>query len=55
MAKKPEPAQAASAVATVFRPVQMYVSAYADIVKAQQRTWAALIGAVLGTGDSNRN
>ena len=33
----------------------MELIAASRIVKAQQRTWAALIGAVFGTGDSNRN
>jgi hypothetical protein len=29
----------------MFRPVQVFASAYIDIIKAQQQTWAALIGA----------
>ena len=49
---KPVGAQAASGVeaglATVFRPAQVFASAYADIIKAQQQTWAAMIGAARG-------
>ena len=39
-------------VGTMFRPVQAFASAYADIIKAQQQTWAALIGAASGHRDS---
>jgi hypothetical protein len=53
------PAQAASGIefglAIVFRPVQPFASAYADIIKVQQQTWAALIGASRGTREANRN
>jgi hypothetical protein len=55
---KPAAAQAASGVeagiATVFRPAQVFASAYADIIKAQQ-TWAALIGAARDSRESSRN
>jgi hypothetical protein len=56
---KPAAAQAASGVeagiATVFRPAQVFASAYADIIKAQQQTWAALIGAPRDSRESSRN
>ena len=44
-----------SSVGTMFRPVQAFASAYADIIKAQQQTWAALIGAPRDSRESSRN
>ena len=55
-----KPAAASSAsdfeagIGTMFRPVQVLASAYANAIKAQQQAWAALIGAARSTRESSR-
>jgi hypothetical protein len=44
-----------SSVGMMFRPVQVFASAYADAIKAQQQAWATLIGAARGTRESRRS
>jgi hypothetical protein len=40
---------------TLFQPVQVLASAYADAIKAQQQAWAVLIDAARGTRESTRS
>ena len=43
-----------SGLAMMFRPMQLFASAYADLIKAQQQAWAAMIGAARGSERSSR-
>jgi len=42
-------------VGAIFRPVQVFASAYADAVKAQQQAWSVLLGTARGTRESSRS
>jgi hypothetical protein len=38
----------------MFRPTQLFASTFADLLKAQQQAWAAMVGASRGSDRSNQ-
>jgi len=48
--------KAATGLALAFTPVQVFASAFENMIKLQQKTWASMIGATSSTvRDANRH
>ena len=53
---RPATSKAANGLAMAFTPVQIFASAFENMVKLQQKTWAAMIGATSSAvRDANRH